>query len=162
MKNKKLLYILIPLTIFIWGMIIYRIVASSNSGNDNQVLNAQHIENNTVDTLNETFSIDPSYRDPFLGKRLKQNSESNNPTANSVATSVKPVKNIPVISSWPTVVYLGIIKNQKSNKQFTLVQINGQSYSMKIGETEAGIQLVKVYKDSIEMKFGKEKRFFKK
>jgi hypothetical protein len=159
MKNKKLVYLFIPLALLIWGNIIYKIVAPANSGNENQFQSVQQIENSTADDMNDTFLINPDYRDPFLGKMVKKPTDV---TSSPFTTSVNIVKSTPVSSTWPTIVYLGIIKNQKSNKQLTLVQINGQSYSMKIGESINAIELCKVCKDSIEMKFGKEKKFFRK
>jgi hypothetical protein len=159
MKNKKLLYLLIPLTVLIWGNIIYKIVATVNSGNEAQIQSIHQIENSAIENMNDTFLINPNYRDPFLGKMIKKETDV---TTTSIATPLKTVKNTPVISTWPAIVYLGIIKNQKSNKQLTLVQINGQSYSMKIGESVSEIELCKVCKDSIELKFGKEKKFFRK
>ncbi|OFY82851.1 MAG: hypothetical protein A3F72_01835 [Bacteroidetes bacterium RIFCSPLOWO2_12_FULL_35_15] len=159
MKNKKLLYILIPLTLLVWGIIVYRIIATTNSGNENQIQSMQQIENATIENMNDTFLINPNYRDPFLGKMIKNVTTS---ATTSLQKTITTVKNTPILSSWPTIVYLGIIKNQKSNKQLTLVQINGQSYSMKIGETVNSVELCKVFKDSIEVKFGKEKKFCRK
>lgn len=162
MKNKKLLYILIPLTLLVWGIIVYRIIATANSGNENQIQSMQQIENATIENMNDTFLINPNYRDPFLGKMINKILPSTNATTSSLPKTISTVKNTPIVSSWPAIVYLGIIKNQKSNKQLTLVQINGQSYSMKIGETVNAIELCKVFKDSIEVKFGKEKKFCRK
>jgi len=155
MKNKKLLYILIPGTLIVWGIIIYKIFGNINTENNVPI---QHTEFNMKQdnlTINDTFSINPDYRDPFLGKTHKK------PDDNQAVKTIVP-KIIKAPTPWPNIVYGGIIKNQKSNKQLALVQINGQGYTMKPGETISEVQLNKIYKDSIEVIFLKEKKFISK
>jgi type II secretory pathway component PulC len=157
MKNKKLLYILIPGTLLIWGMIIYKIFNTVHA-EENTV--AQHAELITTDDeiKSDTFSIHPVYRDPFLRKKNK----INNPGSGQAATKITKPKIVPVVIAWPKIIYSGIIKNQKSNKQLALIEINGQSNMMKVGEEVYGVQLLKVFKDSIEVGFLKEKKFVSK
>jgi len=156
MKNKKLLYILIPGTLIVWGMIIYRIFKTVNTEEN---LFGQYLEINTRQdnsNINDTFSINPDYRDPFLGKTNKKVTDSKQTTKTIVPKIAKAA--IP----WPSIVFGGIIKNQKSNKQLALVQINGQGYTMKPGEIINDVQLNKIYRDSIEVRFQKEKKFVSK
>jgi hypothetical protein len=160
MKNKKLLYILIPATLLLWGAIIYRIIGTV--GNDESVNTMASSFVPMVDSLevNDTFSIHPDYRDPFSGKSLKKVLPVS--SENRVVAPKVPKINTPLVSVWPNVAYGGIIKNQKSNKQSVLVLINGQSNIMNVGDVNLGIQLLKVYGDSIEVKFNKEKKIVKK
>lgn len=157
MKNKKLLYVLIPGTLFVWGMIIFKVFNTVHTEANTVV---QHAELITADDeiKCDTFSIHPVYRDPFLGKKNKMN----DPGSVQTATKITKPKIAPVITAWPKIVYSGIIKNQKSNKQLALLQINGQSNMMKVGEEAYGVQLLKVFKDSIEVEFLKEKKFVSK
>lgn len=156
MKNKKLLYVLIPAVIFIWGAIIYKVVIglSGSDGNSFQEIKMTEIKSNEVS--NDTFSINPTYRDPFSGKRVKNSNPISGSFTNQLNANTSPQ------TKWPEIIYGGIVKNQKSNKQLVLVQINGQSNIMKAEETFNNIEVTKVFKDSIEVKFGKEKKFIKK
>lgn len=156
MKNKKLLYVLIPAVIFIWGAIIYKIVIglSGSDGNSFQEIKMNEIKSNEVS--NDTFSINPTYRDPFSGKRVKNSNPISGSFTNQLSTNPSPQ------TKWPEIIYGGIVKNQKSNKQLVIIQINGQSNTIKIGETYNGVMLTRVFKDSIEVKFGKEKKYVKK
>jgi hypothetical protein len=139
-KNKNLLYILILGTLLIWGVILYKIM--NVIGSEKDELNSEKNYIAMVDkneSLPDTFTILANYTDPVVELQ-------------------KPI----VITPWPAIVYLGVIKNQKSNKQFVMVQINNQSNAMKLGEIIEGVTLLKVYKDSVEVKFNKEKKFIKK
>ncbi len=156
MKDKKTVYILIPVVLLIWGIIFYRIYGFFNGGNNQAFHTPQLVITDSAELLNDSFNIHADYRDPFLDKAIKKQ------ISGSGTTVAKPVKPVPTSSPWPAIVYGGIIKNQKSNKQLALIQINGQSNMMKAGEEANGVQLLKVFKDSIEVKFGKEKKYISK
>ncbi len=53
-----------------------------------------------------------------------------------------------------------IFSNQK--KQLALVLINGQNCIVKIGDIMSDVELIKVFRDSIEVKYFKESRFILK
>jgi len=152
MKNKKLLFILIPATLLLWGYIVYKIIitASGNEPVNKTIPNQIIFENN--DIAIDTFSIYPNYRDPFMGEMAKK------PIIKDNNQPKKPI----LITAWPTIVYSGAIKNQTSNKQLAIIQINGQSNIMKVGEKIGDIELLIIFPDSIEVKMGKEKRFVRK
>lgn len=160
MKNKKLLYILIPATLLLWGAIIYKIVGSFHNSNDVVYNNNTLSPIATKPIIEDTFSINPNYRDPFFGKISRA---TTNQTPRPITPSQPTVtKSMPTQMIWPTIAYSGLIKNQNSNKQLVMVSINGQSQTLKIGDKIGELELTKAYKDSIEFKLGKEKRFFKK
>lgn len=158
MKNKKMLYILIPGTLIVWGMIIYKIVMNVNSG-DNPVVSKGVAMVANDEALSDTFSINPTYRDPFLGK-VQHVSISNDEGVKSKVVTPTPV--VAVNTPWPNIVYIGIIKNQKLKKEMVMMEINGQSYSMKVGETVGNVILSKAFPDSVEVQFLKEKKFIHK
>lgn len=164
MKNKKLLYILIPVVLLVWGIIIYRIFNVVNGSNSNEVLKSSIIENVNNENLVDTFSIHPNYRDPFISKRAKKTISENKITSTITKPDViKKVSNTaPISNKWPSIVYNGLIKNEKSNKQLALVQINGQSNILQLGNVAEGVELTKIFRDSIEVKFNSEKRFIRK
>lgn len=166
MKNKKLTYILIPLVLMVWGTIIYRIVSVGEVDKDYSKAYTSLDENETNGILTDTFEIHTNYRDPFLGNRTRKSISSEN-VQTSFTTSSNIISNNATVSvrssiKWPDIVYSGLIKNQKSNKQLALVQIDGQANIMKLGDVVGEITLSKIFRDSIEVKFYKEKRIIKK
>lgn len=165
MKNKKLLYILIPIVLLVWGVIIYRIFNVVNGSGSNEVRKSSFVENTVNENLIDTFSIHPNYRDPFISKRAKKTTFENKITSTVTKPDlIKKVANVvvPLSNKWPSIVYNGLIKNEKSNKQLALVQINGQSNILQLGNVAEGVELTKIFRDSIEVKFNLEKRFVRK
>lgn len=155
-KNKKILYVLVPVTLLVWGIIIYKLLNVVKTGNDELTAKRTRYEiGSKNELLADTFTICANYRDPFLGKI------SSNESPKIAATLIK-AKETTAPTPWPLITYMGIIKNQRSNKQFVIIQINDQNITMKPGEINNGVELLKVFKDSVEVKFNKEKRFIKK
>ena len=99
----------------------------------------------------DTFSLMANYRDPFLGKiatrKVKSNKAPSNPRIRVAPKRPKAKTN------WPKLAYNGLIKKQASNETLALIQINGKSAIMKIGETLDKVKLLKIYPDSIKVKF---------
>lgn len=154
-----MLYILIPGTLIVWGLIIYKIINNMNPETDTTI-RKNVVTASSGEVVNDTFSIHPTYRDPFLGRSIQKTV----PSSPAPEVKVKPVVPAAVTmpTAWPRIEYNGIIKNQKSNKEMVLMQINGQNYMMKSGETKDGVELFKVFRDSVEVHFAKEKKFIHK
>ncbi len=152
-KNKKLLYILIPATIIVWGLIMYKIFNVVNNGSTApQAMAATSSFGDKDQLVADTFAMYANYRDPFLGKP---------PTverSTQTKAAVKPVQPV-IVLAWPTINYFGTIKNQLSKKQFVMMQIDNQNTAMKPGEVYKGVELLNVFLDSVEVKFNKEKKF---
>lgn len=146
-----------PIVLGIWGYVIYQIV--SVVGHKDVTL-ANNITVHTVlpeKNIIDTFSIVANYRDPFLGKMTLTPSENDKPKipVKKIEKPVEPVR-------WPSVVYHGMIKNQKTNKELYLVTINNQDNMMKPGDVFSDVELKKVYKDSILVIYKKEIKTFRK
>ena len=148
-QHKKIIFFLLTLVLIVWGIIFYRILSRSSLPTISVAPNITLKEENRNQFLKDTFHIKANYRDPFLGKlvfsdqciNLKPRPIRKQPTAKpSIGTT-----------SWPSISYGGLIKNQKSNKQLILIMINGENGLMKLGDQINGIELKKVYKDSIEV-----------
>lgn len=161
MKNKKLTYILLPAVIGIWGMIFYRIY-SGMDGNDKPVAATGNMSAaNSNAAAEDTFTLIASYRDPFLGSMAVVNDHPK--VSQPAANTPKPVEPKQVVAApWPSVTYSGMIKNQKSSVQLAMLQVNGQGYTVKTGESIEGVQLLKIYRDSAEVMFQHQKKIIKK
>ncbi len=160
MKNKKLTYILIPLVIGVWGAIIYRIFNTIGGDGNTPIIapSAMKIEQEEGFMI-DTFALKLNYRDPFLGKTIAIRSENNTEFVKQINSSIPKSLTVTPSVIWPSITYGGLIKNKNSDKQFGFVQINGQVNIMKVGDVINEVTLTKILKDSIEVKFGKQKRF---
>lgn len=164
MKNKKFLWVLLPVVLVVWGLIFFQIKkAVSSGGKPVPVVKAQErliVENR--DTITYTLKLD--YEDPFLkNKRIVVHNPS---PVNSKPTPKKPkvvktVTKLPV--KWPVIVYKGLINNKKGNKAIYMLEVDGASLFMTPGEVRDELKLLKVYRDSVRMEYkGDEKRTFVK
>ena len=107
MKNKKSIYILLPVVLFIWSTIIYQFFSFSK--NENSILPTQ---NTSVSQFKikpkDTFAIIVNERDPFLGK-LKNNYDTTKHVKRSSITLIKIKEEL----IWPDVKYKGIVSDTK-------------------------------------------------
>jgi hypothetical protein len=158
MKNKKLIYVLLPATILIWGFAFMRIYNYIFPGKPEEIAAQQINSDNVQEYITDTFSININYRDPFLGKS-KQIITKEKPLVQIKQTNIVPVKKD---ASWPVIHYTGMIKNQKSSKQLAMLQINGTSSIMRAGEVNENVKLNRIFKDSVEIIFEKQKRIIRK
>lgn len=163
-KNKKFVYILIPCTLLLWGMIIYKIYKTVKGNSElSAVTFSQSPNENSVSVSLDTFSIHKDYRDPFLPeKEIKERPTGGNTGIPKPSPTAARATKLPEPQGFPSIVYSGIIKNNKAHKELILVQINGKSYTTKVGEILDGVQITKVFRDSIEVQFNKTRRFISK
>ena len=159
MKSKKTVYILLVVVAGIWGTLFYKIFSGLGGDNDIKSNTIQIPQTLIANSFSDTFSLIANYRDPFLGKQLAPKIVSDNPPVTVNKTKSQPVVNS---SQWPAITYSGMVKNDNSNKTLALLFINGNSQTLKQGDLIENIEVVKIYRDSVLLKQGKEKKFFKK
>ena len=157
MKNK-IIYILLSAVIIIWSAIFYRIFFSlTRTDRISNIIESSSIEKKINKIPSDTFTLFINYRDPFLEKAVIADvSEKKNSRKLSKELKIHPA------IVWPSVNYSGMIKNKKSNQQLVLIKINGQDNLMRLGDIAAGLKLINIYKDSLEVSFEKEKRIITK
>lgn len=136
MKNKKSIYILLPIVLLIWGMVVYQFFSFSAS-DDAQIANQDLKVKPFKIKPKDTFSITINNRDPFLGKMIS--SENNTPKKTNTS-SKKPIK-IKEELIWPQVSYKGIVSDNKEKIKVYMVIINGKTHLMKKGDEEEGVKL---------------------
>jgi hypothetical protein len=163
MKNRKTAYIMVPIVLAIWGMIGWKVYAAMK-GKDDQILaqvTGEKIKT-TVEKISDTISLIADYRDPFLGKSIviKDSKFEIRNSKKELAVKV-PVKE-KIALAWPKVVYHGLIKRTTDQKTVGFLNVNGRSYFVKGGEAAGEVNVGKLWKDSVEIVFGKDKKVFRK
>ncbi len=135
MKNKTKTYILLILVLGIWGTIGYKIIAGLNPDAPEQVENdisVSFIPEKIKKT--DTFSIQTTERDPFLGTLTR----SNKPRAETTKKT-KQVKEENALQ----ITYQGLVKKQNSSQQVFVVTVNGKQHLLKQGQTVDDVKLEK-------------------
>jgi hypothetical protein len=153
MKNKKNIYILLPIVLLIWGAVMYQFFSFSNTGNE--TLTASNKFNLKPIAIKErdTFTINVNYRDPFLGKAYGVKNKSNDTTSRKkIIRKVKEPIVEPVFV-WPKIVYRGIVSDTKDKTKVFMLIIDGQTFLMKIGNTEKEVFLKEGDRESVYIKY---------
>lgn len=147
MRNKKLIYILIPLVIIIWGAILFRFMDAFYPDENIEFTGTKNITNIPVTNyVADSFSLSLNYPDPFT-KSIRRTVVAK-PV---IKKQPEPIKQ--VIVSPPNVKYNGTVKNQQTGKEIALVNINNNDYLMQNGKIIDGIELTKIFTDSIRVNY---------
>jgi hypothetical protein len=149
MKNKKSIYILLPLVILIWGMLIYQFF--SYSATDEAIENTPTEFKVKPFKLKERtpFTVNVKYRDPFLGKMYVASVPSLKKKSNKTKREPKSEETI----VWPTVLYKGMIWDTKEKSKVFIITISGHDFFMKKGDTENEVFLKDGDKESVYVKY---------
>jgi hypothetical protein len=158
MKNKKLIYILLPLVLLIWGIIFYKIFTRIDISNNDQASFFKPEKSDTI-AKKDTFILIADYRDPFLDqpgfvnyKSEKENEELKLRTERSMP---------PPAIQFPDIKYNGLIINAKNKNKIGLFMLNNKYYILKEGETKEEVLITKLFKDSVFIQFEKHKKTIK-
>lgn len=149
MKNKKSIFILLPIVVVIWGILIYQFF--SFSANDVAFENTTTEFNIKPLKLKERnqFSININYRDPFLGKIYAPQTNIIHKNTIKAKRTQKTVETI----VWPTILYKGIISDTKEKNKVFIMTIAGHDFFMKKGDTENEVFLKDGDKESVYVKY---------
>lgn len=164
MKNKRLLYLLLPTVLVIWGLIFQRIWSAAQ-GNDDQ-------ESAPTITLTSLTESAASQRPPQLLLNYSDPFKASNPAASirDIPTAVsgpndfgQPLRpatlNLPIAPPavtavpvvWPQLKYLGFINNPRVDRRIALLAIDEKEDMVKTGENRQGILVAKIYRDSVQL-----------
>lgn len=133
MKNSTKTYLLLFAVLGIWGTIAFKAIAglrpnaplAKEVGSANVFKPKENLEM-------DTFSIRKVERDPFLGS-FNTSNKKRTKAKKSIKKKVKKA---------PSIQFIGLIKNQKADKEIFIVKIKQEQYLLKLGETVEGVKLI--------------------
>jgi hypothetical protein len=153
MKNKKLLYLLVPLVLLLWSTIVFKIINQVNqSGDSNTPI---YVEANCKPEKTEvdTFRLIAHYSDPFLDRDRIASEDyytpSTNIRLNDLPKSLAPA----TVVTWPLIRYGGMILNKTNGNYVFLVEINKTNHLTRKGDQIGEVKITNVFKDSIIVMF---------
>lgn len=134
MKNKKITYSLLILTVMIWGYILWEIVSQGGKSPQTPVLVQK-----TNEVKQDTFELLLNYRDPFFEKQLK-------------TTEIKKRLNDPISrdlpeEKTPDFVYKGIIASKK--KTYAVIYRNNEEILFSKGDRIDEYNIVRYDNDEL-------------
>jgi hypothetical protein len=150
MKNKKNIYILLPIVLFVWSAVLYQVFSFSNNDEVISTNNPEFIIKPLKVKERQSFVINVNYRDPFLGKMYAPQ------TVSKIKTEKSTIKKTPKVQEtlvWPVILYKGMISDTKDKTKIFMIIIDGQNHYMKIGDTENEVYLKSGDKESVYVKY---------
>ncbi|MBN1113090.1 MAG: hypothetical protein JXA53_09290 [Bacteroidales bacterium] len=157
-KNKKINYLLIPVVILIWGIIIYKMFFSGISYNISQ---SQHVvkQKSKVELItSRIFRLKLNYSDPFLKDVDKTEIIEKVNDNNYYGYNTDRLAETTTIN-WPSVKYFGLTKNNESKVGW--LNIDGKSILVHNGDEYNNVSVKKIMGDSILLQFKGEYKTFK-
>jgi len=152
-KNKRNIYFLVLAVLIVWGLIGYKIYDAIKP--NELIINAtDELTDFKPEELKiqDTFSIQPIYRDPFLGKTFIKK----RPFAKKISNAQLMEED-----SFPLIQFNGIIApKQKGRETLYLVVINKNQYFFSIGQQIDGVKLLKGTTKKITLRYKKTKKEF--
>ncbi|MGD2035043.1 MAG: hypothetical protein PVF73_08305, partial [Bacteroidales bacterium] len=113
-RNRKLLYILIPATAIIWGAVVWNIVSSLKKPAGFREENYLPFTEDVTDSVEDSYTLLGNYPDPFRTRHTKPNvavrKETNSQNRNIRTTRRRTNQMRRVI--WPHIEYRGVIMNK--------------------------------------------------
>jgi hypothetical protein len=162
MKNKKTAWILLPAVLLIWGLLGWKIYAAMKDDVPPTFTASTTPAPVTHEAVvPDTYQLQLNYPDPFLTTKktpvrdVRTSPENPNSTPSpKVLTPVAP-------AAWPELRYAGLVQS-KDGKTLGFLSVNGQSHFVKANDVIDEIVVQKIWKDSVRVVRGKEKRVVKK
>jgi hypothetical protein len=145
-----MLYLLIPLTLLIWGLIGIRIAGHLNKPVNPSNVNLKSYNDKPEASVRDMKIIAANYSDPFLDRPLLSQKSNFNDVSLSRNKTNNNLKKDNL--QWPSIRYGGRIVNKKSKSALYLIQVDGKNQIIKNGEVFNNLKLIKVFPDSIIVK----------
>ena len=153
--NRQVRWFLTISMIGIWSLVGYKIYKKIYP-DDFQFMRPHEVAvAQTVASEIDSFSLALDYPDPFF-----KNSFPKERVAGTAISKPKlPVPKVPKKAKkpipFPPVLYKGTVRADRS---VVVVSVNGKVKNMAVGEELDGVTLVKIFQDSIHIRFEKEEK----
>lgn len=162
MKDKKSTILLVLAVALVWGFAVYQFVAGFGGGDETYEMEYRASVPAPMVMIEDSFALQLDYRDPFLGKvyyssprpmvkkQVRQNKQQLEKAVPEVKVDLSFIK------------YIGLIFNQKSGKEVSLLSIQGKDYFMMEGQSVQDVLLLENLEDSVHIEYKGQKYFIKR
>ncbi|HEX3008688.1 MAG TPA: hypothetical protein VHO90_13840 [Bacteroidales bacterium] len=154
MKNKKLIYFLMPMVLLVWGLIFYRVYMGLENNDKESYGQLSYNSGKKEDVKQDTFVLIASYKDPFLDGKTE--------VARVVSSGQVLEKRAIVQSSMPLVIpdiqYYGLISNAKNKGKIGLIKFQGKDCFLREGDvSDLRLKVIRLLKDSVVLIYQQQK-----
>ena len=153
LKNKKLVYLLLPLVLLIWGLIFYRIYTNMHGSQVNPSFRKQAVKEVDVSNKEDLPKLSLNYPDPFLknalGTAVQKQANHQHTEENSQSIN------------WPMITYGGMLSSEKNSHKVTgFLRVGTSDMLVHVGDFTHELAVLRIAKDSILLENKSEKRWF--
>ena len=143
----------------VWILIIFKIIGMAKPDKVNVAKQkfSKPLEKTRLEL--DTFSINPTYRDPFLGKYAYAPRKTSVVPKKSKKPPKKVVQKPKVTVKFPVIQFYGLIRNSTKGSDVAIVRIEDRDYFMEKNDEQSGVKLLEIFADSIKVEFKGENRF---
>jgi hypothetical protein len=163
MQNKKMVYILVPFVVIIWGLIIFRVYDFIDN---KDIIQAQPVRKfDSVIAFNplDTYNIKTRRFDPFLqNNKVKEVLIEEEPREFNFEKPEMDFSQYFHKIAWPEITYSGSIENSGIKNRIGLLKLGNQQILIREDQNILGIQVIKIYNDSIILNLSGDRRTFSK
>ncbi|WKN45341.1 hypothetical protein [Tunicatimonas pelagia] len=162
MKDKRLVYILLPAVAVIWIVIGYRIYQAVK-GEEPLMPSRTAPLLTTEEMVIDTYTLQLNYADPFL-KRQPVRSQGEPASASSTPILIANTTKSDVSAgvNWGRITYLGMIENSHTQQKVAIIALDGVRKLVKIQDRISPFLVEKIYKDSVLVRSGKDIQYIVK
>ena len=159
MKNKKINIALLILALGIWGYIIYSVFSGKRGSEIAQTPPENEIRSlskNEQDTIQ--FNIIADYPDPFLKgsfEEFKRNYNQIQAKKHYNLSQKIQKRKIPDRTIWPKISYHGLFSDSEGLNKIGYFYIDNHDVMLREGESYKEIRPVKIFRDSVVVKYKK-------
>lgn len=155
MKNKRTLYILIPLVATIWGVVIWKVIDYQPSGQDTNHLFLPIAEETTDEITRYELSF--GYRDPFLRSSVRSASVSSSKKRERANNIIKvEITKVAAVTRPADLIYHGEISGHRH--KVGLLEIEGNKVLVSESSMVGEYTILSVETDSLIISY-RDKRF---
>jgi hypothetical protein len=162
-NNKKILFLLLPLMVLIWGLIIRQVLTAISPEEPTTAVLGKPLKVPDQEVEREHFDLLLSYKDPFQTSRVSKyatGTESGETFLGAQAVKNNQENKKETIA-WPQLRYGGMVKSS-SPKEVGLLVINGKSYLIKKGGEYAGVKVLNYNGEEAVLRFSGEEKTVQK
>ncbi|MCX2839447.1 hypothetical protein OQ279_14950 [Salinimicrobium sp. MT39] len=151
LKNKTSLYLLFPLVIIIWGVVIYKMAGAFKDEPVILPATPRTMAEEVKIVKRDTFSLLPIDKDPFLGHYYKK----------PVQAKARPVIRAEKVE-WPDISYLGMISDTGKSSEVHILQLNGRQFILEKNQVAEEIRIIGSRAGEVTLLYKGERKIFKK
>ena len=162
MRNKKAIWILLPLVIGLWGTIIYKVFTHYNPPDAEVAQTIQPKVSIEPQGPSDTLFLHLDYPDPFMKKVSSRPTKSKTASVKQTVKPKPPKKKQDRAVPKPKFRWMGKVANRDNNTSRYLVSVNGNDQIVSVGDSLAGFQFKRAFDDSLEFRKAREVIFVKR